>query len=388
MSASAMNTEMAMVVKASPSVSNDVTENEIKRTVPERAMNTEMAMVLWAPQSVSNDVMETEIDSTELSTSMAEQAPPGEFYFFPKLPLELRQMVWKFAANSSRFLALSDFGLAKISHIDLEDRSPTIQTIKNSPPAVLHVCQESRNECLKLYKPIFGGKIDPTIFSLPAGPTKLMDVSASYLNPGSDTLWISSRYCEAFFWGFMRPREDLKLVQSIAFDIEDVEEIIAVFDEPLDVMRDILIYRQIEEIILVLPYEEEDVDLDDLELVPAYSGFDQQSIDKAVSVLEHGIQAFKAEIEEIAKARYLSKPHPDAIYGQPQNGYVAGDGLLSDHMGYLMDLEVLKEDFNQEPEREENPSEDALRKFAEEVDYTPPEIKVMELIRREVRRGA
>lgn len=72
-----------------------------KNRMSEIAMSTEMAMVLWTPQSVSDDVTEKEIESTNLSTSMAEQITPGEFHFFSKLPLEMRLMVWKFAAKSS-----------------------------------------------------------------------------------------------------------------------------------------------------------------------------------------------------------------------------------------------------------------------------------------------
>jgi hypothetical protein len=85
----------------------------------------------------------------EMTASLA--ANPGGFDIFAKLPRELRNRIWKFAASEPRILTISSFP-------HLTDRfSPEHFYSVDTVPAVLYTCQESRSEALAFYTKAFVG---------------------------------------------------------------------------------------------------------------------------------------------------------------------------------------------------------------------------------------
>jgi hypothetical protein len=78
-------------------------------------------------------------------------SPSNEFHLFPSLPPELRHKIWSFALSFPRTVNVScrsgpfQRGVPRTAKFGSIDR----------PPAVLHVCHESRSEALRIYKPAF-----------------------------------------------------------------------------------------------------------------------------------------------------------------------------------------------------------------------------------------
>jgi 2EXR family protein len=82
----------------------------------------------------------------------------NEFQFFQALPSELRLRVWSFALSTPRDVTvIGDGGIIRPgpSRAAKSFRSTT------RPPAMLHVCRESRFEGLKVYKPAFQSDTSP-----------------------------------------------------------------------------------------------------------------------------------------------------------------------------------------------------------------------------------
>ncbi|KAI1386178.1 uncharacterized protein F4822DRAFT_431052 [Hypoxylon trugodes] len=65
------------------------------------------------------------------------------FTLFSLLPTELRLHIWRHTCHPR---------VVEVSYDNQEDRCTTL----TAPPAVLHVCRESRFEALRIYKPSFG----------------------------------------------------------------------------------------------------------------------------------------------------------------------------------------------------------------------------------------
>src|SRR5215469_2825008 len=77
---------------------------------------------------------------------------PTEFHLFQALPSELRLRIWHFALSIPRNINVTcDTGIFQ----PRVPRSAKSFTSSDGPPALLHVCRESRLEALRIYKPLF-----------------------------------------------------------------------------------------------------------------------------------------------------------------------------------------------------------------------------------------
>jgi hypothetical protein len=127
-----------------------------------------------------------------------ESMPPKveNFPLFATFPPEIRVQVWQYSASFERIVEIQYAGRSKgIRH----SASPR-------PPAILHVCSESRHEALKVYKPCFGTRKIP---------------KSMYINPTSDILFFRVA-AQSQTWRFILGpnslwREQLKNVRRIAF---------------------------------------------------------------------------------------------------------------------------------------------------------------------------
>jgi hypothetical protein len=77
----------------------------------------------------TNEMLQRQVDS-EYQTNLKKQ---GYFVLFPKLPIELRLQIWKFALPGPRI-------------IDVFYLHPKGARTTTPIPSLLHVCQESRRE--------------------------------------------------------------------------------------------------------------------------------------------------------------------------------------------------------------------------------------------------
>jgi 2EXR family len=82
----------------------------------------------------------------------------NEFRSFHALPIELRLRIWDFTLAVPRSVNIT-------ADVDIPRRGvPRVAKSFHStdrPPALLHVCQESRFEALKVYKPLFRTPLSP-----------------------------------------------------------------------------------------------------------------------------------------------------------------------------------------------------------------------------------
>jgi len=99
---------------------------------------------------------------------MAEPGPVKlVFTCLPKLPAELRPRVWKYTCCVTRNVDIWVNPIYINIHEDGGSRSRPYQFVsKCPPPAVLHVCKESRTEGLKHYTLDFSSTIEITAFNL------------------------------------------------------------------------------------------------------------------------------------------------------------------------------------------------------------------------------
>jgi hypothetical protein len=125
--------------------------------------------------------------SSTASYSLAPQAPT-EFHLFPKLPIEIRLMVWKKASFISRAVHLS------IRRLDSDPIK--IQLVsKTHVPAILQTNQESRQEAANHYVLAFGN----SWFLDPPGPTEYKFPDTVYINFGVDYVMLDDTFQNA--WG-------------------------------------------------------------------------------------------------------------------------------------------------------------------------------------------
>jgi len=82
---------------------------------------------------------------------------PPSFELFPTLPFELRLKIWDLVLSSPRVVTLS----CERAKLDRERRFAKAFTSKTPPPALLHVCRESRFEALSTYQPFFKTETSP-----------------------------------------------------------------------------------------------------------------------------------------------------------------------------------------------------------------------------------
>ena len=101
------------------------------------------------PRATKTGSKNTQATFDASSTPKGDNTKPQDpgFTLFPKLPPEIRRMIWIYAAPKSCLLSPS----TTLSHLPLEKEFADSQAQKfkaaiQGIPAVLHVCQESRNE--------------------------------------------------------------------------------------------------------------------------------------------------------------------------------------------------------------------------------------------------
>jgi 2EXR family len=87
----------------------------------------------------------------------ATMSTPSTFELFPTLPFELRLKIWDLVLASPRAVTVS----CQREKLDRERRFAKAFTSKTPPPALLHVCRESRFEALSTYKPSFKTETSP-----------------------------------------------------------------------------------------------------------------------------------------------------------------------------------------------------------------------------------
>jgi hypothetical protein len=85
--------------------------------------------------------------STPADNQDAPTVPCSIFTCFPKLPIELRHKIWKYASFVTRNICVSVMEMGTIDHIDddylLVDFDPFIYSTGSAHPSILHACHES-----------------------------------------------------------------------------------------------------------------------------------------------------------------------------------------------------------------------------------------------------
>lgn len=85
---------------------------------------------------------------------------PSSFTVFPELPFELRLKIWEHAMPGPRVLGVSPKMQYRSDHGGI---IPVKMVWRTSAPNLnlLHVCHESREEALRVYRPSFGIPLEP-----------------------------------------------------------------------------------------------------------------------------------------------------------------------------------------------------------------------------------
>jgi hypothetical protein len=124
-------------------------------------------------------------------------ATPSEFHLFQALPSELRLRIWGIALSIPRSINITcDTGTFQRGI----PRSPKSFRSSDRPPALLHVCRESRLEALRVYKPFFQTESSPKYI---------------YVAFSQDTIKASDSLLQ-----FLRSGE-LQGIRKMAIDIKD-----------------------------------------------------------------------------------------------------------------------------------------------------------------------
>jgi hypothetical protein len=122
---------------------------------------------------------------------------PIEFHPFLALPSELRLQIWRMALSIPRNVNVAcDTGIFQRG----VPRSAKSFSSSERPPALLHVCRESRIEALRIYKPLFQTKSSPKYI---------------YVAFSQDIITVSDNIL-----GFLRG-VDLQGIQKMAINIKD-----------------------------------------------------------------------------------------------------------------------------------------------------------------------
>lgn len=290
------------------------------------------------------------------------------FTCFPKLPVELQRQIWRDAANLPRFVTISDSETETDQGIYEDYR--IIQAIKSPQPAVLQVCQDSRAECMQYFTPIFGGNRYIGSAWYPFNP-----VPPVYLNPSSDIVYLSARHQSQFHRSsYEQGSKSLGSIETVALDWDDFRNLgsFRIFQW----LKGLLVHQHVKTIILTLEYQKvENAEAYlDAELLPVSSDAGRKAAIAATHLLSCAFDHYHEELISRAGARYLMKPR--GPFDLPNSG------PLLDHQRYWGRNHRVKLDI------EENPSQEALEKYAEAIGYVPPQIKIVEFARVGHRRVA
>lgn len=127
-----------------------------------------------------------------------ESNPASEFTIFPKLPLELKDMIWKFALPDPRIVGITSHAIGDPDQIpyssDYEDgvlnESFVFKVDVNALPMGLFLaCSRSRKIALQRYELAFGSRLTHPI----------------YFDFKRDTLYLYGWYTYSYFLGYEDP---------------------------------------------------------------------------------------------------------------------------------------------------------------------------------------
>ena len=115
--------------------------------------------------------------------------PLSEFHVFPKLPPEIRRMVWSIAIPGQRAIRLIPRRPTKIMNQDAAAAKQTYRLCygprgftDHIPTILLHVCKESRTFALNRYKPFLGSPLgDLPIYFDFEGDTLVFNSKAEWM---------------------------------------------------------------------------------------------------------------------------------------------------------------------------------------------------------------
>ncbi|CZR53185.1 uncharacterized protein PAC_03063 [Phialocephala subalpina] len=288
------------------------------------------------------------------------------FTYFPKLPLELRRQIWKEAAKFPRLVPVS-----VTEGMGGGFKSPIwwiYQRIKCLQPGVLQASYESRIECMESFELALGAELHPDHCKVPRPESDLVPNEPTiWLNLALDTLFISKHFGGLCYEnsGWLHPGLShayitlrIKGLRSVAFEVKDFEADIGLYDA----LEEFLVYhRNLQEITLVIArHIPNDVTRGVLELVGIKGKSAHFRAHKVATMVKKGFRSVEAKVAETAESKYLMKPRSLA------NNTVVFGGLSFPLNGLM---------------RDENPSPEALAKYAEESKYQQPAVKVMALAR-------
>lgn len=102
--------------------------------------------------------MKIKVDKEAAALRLKFWRPTRQFRRFPKLSLELRRIIWKFAAKEPRLVEFTCYPKQK----SIVSRFPSRTTV----PAILHTSQEARTCGLEVYEKLdFGSLFDSTFIN-------------------------------------------------------------------------------------------------------------------------------------------------------------------------------------------------------------------------------
>jgi hypothetical protein len=107
-----------------------------------------------------------------------------EFTLFPKLPLEIQRMIWRHSANIPQVIGIKGIVLNGDPYI-----APTMSHCQQ-----LRVCKEARNEVSKMKFPL---EFTPDFL-----PRDESDVPKIFVNPSTDTLWLTTPVIDLDYGSF------------------------------------------------------------------------------------------------------------------------------------------------------------------------------------------
>jgi hypothetical protein len=125
---------------------------------------------------------------------------PTQFVFFPRLPLELRRIIWRFSIPGPRTVCIYSQKEAYVMNEDGHAAcNPSISAKSNSKaPALLHTNRESRHIALKLYSLAF---------------KEHLKQSPVYFCFSTDTLYVDNWHAVRCFFGRKKSYTQAKLLE-------------------------------------------------------------------------------------------------------------------------------------------------------------------------------
>jgi hypothetical protein len=152
---------------------------------------------------------------------------PCTFHAFPNLPAELQNMIWRYSLPGPRVI--------RAAYIEGEDYAKGSFVFRDAcPPAVLHVCQNSRREALIFYQSLSESVSTNSVFEYDSefeceatdddqsqdSRSRIQRPRSIYFDPTLDTIYLMGPYFQKgpLYLDFTRGFPDLKKIQSLAME--------------------------------------------------------------------------------------------------------------------------------------------------------------------------